>query len=338
MNFTKLSVYISPSNDPYENLAFENQILSSVERNEKVLLFYSNAPSVVMGRFQNPWMECKLKKMFDDGVHLVRRQSGGGTVYHDHGNVNFCFMQATRDHLKDDNNQILINALGQLGICAEASGRSDLIFSESNINYKFSGSAFKQKKDRSFHHGTLLINSDLQKLNDYLIPKERKIEAKGIRSVRSKVINLSMVKSSINQKILVDAIVQSCQNYYQIAEVVYESLEKLQSQDQELAYLNSLKDWQWMFGETPSFTLEIPLNENDGICFLEVKKAVIEKCELEHSGLHASMLQELREKMLGVAFSAQAIREAIQKLVLTYPMFEKELQEIQYLLEKEIEL
>jgi lipoate-protein ligase A len=343
VNFTKLSVYISPSSDPYLNLALENQLLKTVSAHEKILFFYTNAPCVVMGRFQNPWVECKLSKMLEHQVALVRRQSGGGTVYHDEGNLNFCFMQAVRDHLKDDNNQILVDALSALYIQAQASGRSDLIIVESKLkettHFKFSGSAFKQKKDRSFHHGTLLINSNLENLNDFLLPKERKIDALGVRSVRSKVVNLSSLNRSIQSKLLQDAIVKSCQSFYQIDDVSYYSssvIEELLIDEEVLAYDKSLRLWNWMFGETPLFKLELALQ--NGACYLEVKKAIIVKCEIEHNSLHPGLVQEICTSLSNAPFRAQDLSSVLRSLQVTYSMFTRELKDLEQALINEVEL
>lgn len=336
MNFTKLTVYSSTSNDPFKNLALENYIFSRLASNEKVLLFYVNKPCIVMGRFQNPWIECKLSKMIENDVSLVRRQSGGGTVYHDPGNLNFCFMQKTREHLKDDNNQILVNALSQLGIHAKASGRSDLIYENEGCTYKFSGSAFKQKKDRSFHHGTLLIDSDLGLLNDFLIPKDRNIQAKGIKSVRSKVINLSHVNKSLTALLLQEAIINSCKDFYKIEDVSTIPMESFYEHEIVNNYQQFLKNWDWMFGETPLFKLNITLKY--GNIHFEVKKAIILKCECELSSVHPSLAQELSNALIGQSFKVNEIEKTFLALIREYPMFNAELSEIKEEIAQEIEL
>ena len=274
MNITKNLYFIfSESNDPYENLALENAILDELCDGDKYLLVYKNTPCVVMGRFQNPWLECDLELMSRSGVKLVRRQSGGGTVYHDLGNYNFCFIQKNREHEREINNKILINALNKLDIPAYESPRSDLIVDFEGVR-KFSGSAFKQKKDRSFHHGTLLVESNLKKLNKYLKPKHDNIVSKGTDSVRSVVINLSDINQNLSENILLAELKNEFSSYYKL-----ECTTKTEAEFTiDETYLESLRSLKWRLGETPQFETEI--DYNDIKLSMSVKKAVIKDITL----------------------------------------------------------
>ena len=179
---SKLSVKYSylKSSDPCTNLAIENQILLNLDADTVHILFWINNPCVVMGRFQNPFLECKLDKMIKDGVLLVRRQSGGGCVYHDLNNLNYSFITNKIHHNKDNNHKILIDALSSFEIDAFSTKRVDLFLCDNGTDKKFSGSAFKEKKDTAFHHGTLLIDSDLDRLNYYLTPKDLNVKSVSI--------------------------------------------------------------------------------------------------------------------------------------------------------------
>jgi lipoate-protein ligase A len=195
-----IQVYISPSTDPYFNLALEDYLFRSVLNTQPILYLWQNANSIVIGRAQNPWTECDLDKMAQDDVKLVRRQSGGGAVYHDLGNLNFTFLNpknspnSNLNYNKQTNLQIIINALEQFDISAKFSGRNDILvypeISDPN-GKKISGSAFRETKDKAFHHGTLLVNADLEKLGAYLTPPDKKLKSKGVKSVRSRVAILS---------------------------------------------------------------------------------------------------------------------------------------------------
>ncbi|SQI34660.1 Lipoate-protein ligase A [Providencia alcalifaciens] len=154
---------------------------------QRVMFLWRNADTVVIGRAQNPWKECNTRKMEQDNVRLARRSSGGGAVFQDLGNTCFTFMAGKPEYDKTISTQIIVNGLANVGIHAEISGRNDLVLETENGPRKISGSAYRETKDRGFHHGTLLINTDLSRLANYLNPDPKKLQAKGITSVRSRV-------------------------------------------------------------------------------------------------------------------------------------------------------
>src|SRR3989344_1875354 len=162
----KAKCLISKTHDPFLNLAIEDWIFNDLSPNNEILFLWQNDRSVIIGRNQNPHAECNLKKMGEERVNLVRRHSGGGAVFQDLGNMNFTFLSSRSNYDRKKNFQIIINALKKFNISAETSGRND-IFVESS---KISGSAFKEKPDRAFHHGTLMIHVNLDELQNYLTP------------------------------------------------------------------------------------------------------------------------------------------------------------------------
>ncbi|MED6317513.1 MAG: lipoate--protein ligase [Pseudomonadota bacterium] len=182
----KLRILKSAVTNPWFNLATEDWIFNTLNPDSHTLFLWRNSETVVIGRSQNPWVECKTDKMAADDVFLARRQSGGGAVFHDLGNTNFTFLSPKHAYDQTANFTIIINALKKLGIDATLSGRNDMQVGDRKI----SGSAFKHAADRSFHHGTLLVNANMQKLGDYLNPHPLKLKAKGIKSVRARVANL----------------------------------------------------------------------------------------------------------------------------------------------------
>jgi lipoate-protein ligase A len=154
----------SVSHDPWFNLALEEWLFESAGPEEMVFYLWRNGPTVVIGRHQNPWVECRLEDMDRDGVKLARRPTGGGAVYHDLGNTNFTF--TCRRDVYDVERQIgvILDGLRRVGVEARFSGRNDIVVGDRKV----SGSAFRGRKDRWLHHGTLLLHADLGRLGHYL--------------------------------------------------------------------------------------------------------------------------------------------------------------------------
>ena len=175
-----------PGQNPYENLALERYILDHTNDDTCTLLLWQNNNTVVIGCNQNPWKECKTGLLQEEGVHLTRRFSGGGAVYHDLGNLNFSFICSEAHYDQNKQFQVIIEACKLAGIDATLSGRNDVQVGDK----KFSGNAFFHQNGVACHHGTLLISSNYEKLSRYLTPSKAKLEGKGVNSVRSRVANL----------------------------------------------------------------------------------------------------------------------------------------------------
>lgn len=253
-------VYRSLSRDPYCNLAIEDWLYRSLPLfadggGERRLFLYRNDPCVVVGRHQNPWLECDLQGMQQQAVPLVRRQSGGGTVYHDGGNINWCFIASREQYSQDENFAVVIAALAGLGVSAERSGRNDLLVD----GRKISGSAFKVARERCFHHGTLLLDADLGRLTAFLTPRKRSMQSKGIDSVRSRVANLSEFGDGIGYMEVCRALAQAFVRRYSPDSV--EQASEMQvcegcddCDDETREYEQGIQAWDWLYGKTPDFT------------------------------------------------------------------------------------
>ena len=174
---SSLRLFISDSFDPWFNLAVEECIFRQMPADQRVLFLWRNNDTVVIGRAQNPWKECNTRKMESDHIKLARRSSGGGAVFHDKGNTNFTFMAGKPEYDKTVSTNIILSGLSRLGISVSASGRNDLVVNCEDGERKISGSAYRETKDRGFHHGTVLINADLSRLADYLNPDPKKLQA-----------------------------------------------------------------------------------------------------------------------------------------------------------------
>ncbi len=189
----KLSYLISGSIDVYHNQAIEELLLSTVAQDECILYLWQNNKTVVLGRNQNARVECNLAALAEDGGHIARRLSGGGAVYHDMGNLNFTFVMPKSEYNLDKQLNTILAAVRALGIRAEKSGRNDITAS----GRKFSGNAFYKTAHAAYHHGTLMIASDLSALAGYLTVSREKLESKGVASVSSRVVNLNQLRAGI---------------------------------------------------------------------------------------------------------------------------------------------
>ncbi|MBO4410146.1 MAG: lipoate--protein ligase, partial [Spirochaetales bacterium] len=201
----KPAVYTTSCHDIHSNLAAEAFLMERSKADEYILYLWQNRPTVVIGRYQNPFMECDLARMESDGVKLSRRFSGGGAVYHDMGNLCFTFISPKESYDKDRNFRIVISALGALGVEACTSGRNDILAG----GFKVSGNAFQIKGGKACHHGTLLVDCDMSRLPRYLTPDATKLEAHGVRSVASRVRNLKEIRPDITIGALEEQLVRS---------------------------------------------------------------------------------------------------------------------------------
>jgi lipoate-protein ligase A len=178
------------STDASRNLALEEYVLRHRMGDDDLLLFYVNAPAIIIGRNQNTIEEIAPDVVAERGIQVVRRVSGGGAVYHDLGNLNFSFM--TRDvsgrfNRYDRFNGPVVEVLRDLGVPAEIGGRNDILAG----GRKISGNAQFATPDRMFSHGTLLVHSNLDDVTAALRPRPGKVESKGVKSIRSRVANIN---------------------------------------------------------------------------------------------------------------------------------------------------
>ncbi len=172
--------------DVYRNLALEEWLLENAS-SLPVLFLYANDPCVVIGKNQNPWRECRLSLMEKEGVALARRVSGGGAVYHDAGNLNFSIIVPRSEYHEEKQYELIFQTLEKFGIQSSKVRKNSLVVD----GKKFSGNAFCHRRDRTLHHGTLLVDADLARLGRYLGPEIGGIETKAIASVPAEVANLS---------------------------------------------------------------------------------------------------------------------------------------------------
>ena len=324
----KLRILKSAVTNPWFNLATEDWIFNTLNPDSHTLFLWRNSETVVIGRSQNPWVECKTDKMAADDVFLARRQSGGGAVFHDLGNTNFTFLSPKHAYDQTANFTIIINALKKLGIDATLSGRNDMQVGDRKI----SGSAFKHAADRSFHHGTLLVNANMQKLGDYLNPHPLKLKAKGIKSVRARVANLVEFNDAINHETLSEAIIEAfCEYYGETAPVEQLDEASLAKQPALNAYYQQMADWDWRFGKTPEFSHHIETRFDWGMMdvHMDIKQAVIAEVVIFSDALNIELIDLLKETLTGVKYNKHEIQDALAELAKAQPELETQVNDFE---------
>lgn len=244
---------ISESTNPYYNLALEDFLLRETKDGKRRLVLWRNRPSIVMGHFQNPWLECDLAGTKKAGLLFVRRASGGGTVYHDLGNLNFSFYSDNGFCNRSWSLNFVASALKEAGINLTINDRNDLLLKE----FKVSGSAFKQVKNYGYHHGTLLIDAKLDHIKQLLGEHVSGIETKAVRSVSSRVINLKVENEVFDYDKAVECLSNHWKKSYPGKVTVLDDQTAMEKQ----AYFSS---WSWIWGETPRFSFK---KENKEISF-----------------------------------------------------------------------
>ncbi|AXA33849.1 lipoate--protein ligase [Francisella adeliensis] len=271
-----MKIYVSLSNNVYFNLALENWLFLEQLKDEKILFLWQNAPCVVIGRAQNPWLECNLKAMDKDNIPVVRRQSGGGTVYHDYGNLNYTIISPKDQHDVKSNLDLVCLVVNKLGLNLYPNERNDVVVDHENFTYKVSGSAFREKKDRAFHHGTLLIHTDTTKLYDYLHqPIDNSLDTKGVKSHRSKVLNLSEIISDMQTQDITRSFMR---NFDSIELSLIDEETPLHNKELIEKEISTLKSWDWRFGKTLPFTKTY--TQDDQELIVEVQAGMIASISL----------------------------------------------------------
>lgn len=301
--------YVNESLDPHETLALEEYMLEHIAPGEIILYLYTHRNSVIIGKNQNAWVECRHELLHREAGKLARRISGGGAVYHDVGNLNFSFIVDKNEYDLTRQLSVILAAVKSFGIQAEFSGRNDIIVD----GKKFSGNAFCHRKGGSFHHGTILINVDKNNLARYLQVSQDKIESKGIASVRSRVCNLTEYNPDVNNENMTLALFRAFEEEYGKS-LPYELTQEAQLKAAELAKRNT--QWEWLFGNTPHFDITIKNRFEWGgveLCFA-LKDAVTQEVKIYSDAMDADFIQNISAALMGLKFRSDVLTESLKRI------------------------
>lgn len=298
--------------NPKLNLALEEYILRNFSADHDYLLFYINEPSIIIGRNQNTLEEINHNYVVDHNIHIVRRVSGGGAVYHDFGNLNFSFI--TNHDGKSLNNfkkftAPVIKVLKSLGLDAELKGRNDIQVAEKKI----SGTAQFSTGKRMVSHGTLLLDTDLGEVVNALQVKMSKIQSKGHKSVRSRVANISeFLKSPLKiedfRQLVLEGLYEESEPFeaYHLTPDEWKGVHQLKEEKYDT--------WDWNYGRSPKFNIQrskrFPVGEIDLRIFVE--KGLIKDVKVFGDFFGKEPVETLEQQLIGVRYDQQAIAEALK--------------------------
>lgn len=299
--------------DPRINLAVEEYVLNYLDPSEEYAILWQNEPTVVIGRNQNTLAEVNSSFIKERGIHVVRRLSGGGAVYHDLGNLNFTFIvDAEKERVSNFEyfTRPVIQALASLGVQAEFSGRNDITID----GKKFSGNAQYWSKGRLLHHGTILFNSDLSVVQEALNVKADKLQSKGVKSVRSRVTNIyPYLKSPITIEEFKEVLWK-----YLIPDG--EGREYILSEE-EWAIVHRIKEeryacWDWNYGASPECEIEKEARFTGGKLELKfnVKDGLIQDLHIFGDFFGRKDVRELAQLLNGKQYRESVVEEVLGRI------------------------
>ncbi len=303
----RIATYESEGLDPHRNLAIEQHLLETVEGGCCLLYLWQNERTVVIGKNQNVWAECRTTQLFEDGGKLARRLSGGGAVYHDRGNLNFTFLMREEDYDLHRQLAVIQRACGLCGIETEISGRNDVLAS----GRKFSGNAFYHHEGRAYHHGTLLIDVDAEAMTRYLSPSKAKLQAKGVESVRSRVVNLKELNPAITVDTLKAAMRQAFSEVYDLPLCPPPVVDEARIKELTAHYASDA----WLFGQKLPFTFRCEQRFPWGGIELQlfVDRGAITDAKVYTDAMDDGLAARLEAVLIGCALRKDAIGQALQR-------------------------
>ncbi|QZT36021.1 lipoate--protein ligase [Halosquirtibacter xylanolyticus] len=266
-----IKIISSNTTDPSTNIATEEFLLKNSK--ESFLFIYINTPSVIIGKHQNAFAEVSAKYIIDNNIPLIRRISGGGTVVHDNGNLNFCFI-SNHESIETLSYKKCIEPIKdflthQYGISPILSERNDIQVN----NRKVTGSAFHIYKKRTIAHGTLLVNSDIKEISKILKSATAMFDSNGVKSKRSRIMNLGEISNipsniEIFKDNMISFFTKQGYSYEDILNIVDYNIVKKLCQDK-------YTKWDWNIAYGPKFTFHINKPQEDASYRFHVEKGYI---------------------------------------------------------------
>lgn len=295
--------------DPYLNHAIEEHLINSID--DDCFMLWQNAPCVLIGRNQNVYAEINMDYIRENNIKVVRRITGGGTVFNDNGNFNFTFIAKKSNSKFADFmtfTKPIVSALREMGVMAEFKGRNDLVIDDK----KFSGNAQCIYKDKVLHHGTLLFSSDMHALTSALNVNNLKLECKNIKSSRNRVTNISehlkepMTLDEFKNKIL-EYVLNNVHNgkYYQLSK-----------QDIEIANeiaTNKYRLTSWNFPQKIDFTITKEKKYNSGLLQLQtnVDKGIIKQIKFYGDFFGVKEIEKIEESLIDIRYNKDDIMNVL---------------------------
>lgn len=317
-NRKKNIILYSTLDNPWYNLAVEEYLMDWTTCAMKdgircyILYLWQNKDTVVIGRNQNAWQECRTGLLEEEGGRLARRSTGGGAVFHDMGNLNFSLITPKSEYDTKRSSSVILRAVKSLGVDAFLSGRNDILVGDR----KFSGNAFCITKDAGLHHGTLLINSDYMRIARYLEVSKAKLESKGIKSVKSRVTNLSAIVPDITLDSMKTALEKCFLEEYPAEETTrYENTFWIPPKDlSEL--VRKYESWDWRYGQTIPFTAKIETRFEWGGIEMQflVREGKISDIRIYSDALDLAFFDQVAESLQNTRFASDEIARSIRRI------------------------
>jgi len=298
--------------DPTINLALEEHCYRNLDTHHDYILFYINKPSIIVGNHQNPFQEFDRQFAGQKQIQVVRRISGGGTVYHDYGNLNFSFITAfTEERLGYFKTLIqpILNTLQCLGIPAELTEKNTILVN----GKKVSGNSQHTNMIRMLSHGTLLFNSDLNVLNRVLNSNPAVAKSRGVKSIKSDVTNIAeYLPHPIDMKAFVAKLMAAVSD-------VFGDLKVHQVTDQEWKVVRRLaeekyRSWDWTFGRSPEFTAHhrIKLGPHDVEVHVSVKNAIIKDIRMAEDHAEDAEIRVNLDEFIGTRYGSESTNKLLK--------------------------
>ncbi len=289
--------------DPYENLALE-ELLFETQGEGATFYLWQNERTVVIGRNQNAWRECRVELLESEDGKLARRSSGGGAVFHDLGNLNFTFLLPKDRYDLVRQLGVIQKAAAKFGIETSFTGRNDLVLTATGE--KFSGNAFRFSNNVALHHGTILISADFSRLGRYLAPSQMKLESKGVKSVVSRVTNLGTQNPALTIETMKQALMEAFEEEYGDYEPhSWDLIDKEKLEQKRKTY----SSWDWKFGATPAFNISLENRFEFGCLelLLNVKNGIVESATCYTDAMDASLAQRVEDMLTGCNYGSGAL-------------------------------
>lgn len=300
------------STNPYFNIASEEYLLKNFT--EDIFIIYRNEPSVIVGKHQNAVAEINLEFVKRKGLHVVRRLSGGGTVYHDLGNINYTFIaNGSEGNMVDfkKHTQPIIEVLQSLGVDARIGGKNDIRVGDKKI----SGNAEHVFKNRVLHHGTLLFNSNLDELNESIKVNPNTYTDKAVKSIRSHVANIS---EYLKDKLAVDEFACTILDHIKKK---FPNAKEYQYSSLDISLINQLIEtkystWEWNFGYSPSYTLNKQIVIGKKVMEVDVcvEKGIINQISFSGDLVNQNRIKEIERQLLGCPHSIDEVSSRLSAI------------------------